>query len=140
MRATARLGAMRQRAESRMTDTCRITRPDPDADPVWNPVTGKYDQPTITLYEGKCRLRMTGQSAPASTASAGPESWLVREPVLSLPIAGTEAIGASDQTCEYLTAAFDQALVGRKFGFTGPAPESQATARRLVVKEVAGVA
>lgn len=126
----------REMAEARMLDTCRITAPGVGQGN-WNPTAGSYDPPAATtVYEGKCRLRASAQVNPFP-ASDSVESWQVEESVLSLPVVGTEAVG-SGMTVEYLTAAYDQALVGRFFGIVGPHHESQATARRLLVKETVG--
>lgn len=117
-----------------MTDTCRITKPG-EGEPVFNSDTGQYeDPPPVTVYEGACRLRVTSDAGNISDAAAGEATWTVQDPVLSLPVVGSEAVGRG-MTVEYLTAAFDAALVGRRFGIVGPHHESQATARRLRVKE-----
>lgn len=137
MRATARLGSMRKRAESRMTDTCRITRPG-DGDPVFNNETGQYDPPPpVTVYEGPCRIPPRGMSS--SQAEAPGVSWTVGEFPLDLPVthAGytTDEHVAVGQTVEYLAAEHDTDLVGRKFGVVEVGRVSQSTARRLRVKE-----
>jgi hypothetical protein len=133
---------MRARAESLMSDTCRITRPG-DGDPVFDPNTGTYtDPPPVTVYEGKCRFNVPGQIAGSQTASGGDATWTVQDSVLSLPIDGPgytagEEVGP-DQTVECLTAAYDATLPGHKFGVVAAHRESQATARRLRVREVTG--
>ena len=133
----ADLADLRAIDEGEMTDTCRITGPG-DGQGAWNPGTGSYDPPApVTVYEGKCRLKAP-QLVNPFTAADSVESWQVEESILSLPVVGSEAVAAG-MTVEYLTAAYDQALVGRFFGVVGPHHESQATARRLLVKETTGV-
>lgn len=120
-------------AESRMTDTCRVTKPGTGGR-VLNPVTRKYeDPPPVTVYEGSCRLGSAGQLAGVSAAVSGEATWETQDAILHLPVAGSEGI-ESGQTVEYLTSPFDQALVGRKYGVVGPGDLSQGTARRLLVR------
>lgn len=129
-------------AEDIFTDTCRITRPGEGQGP-FNPETGQYDAPPpIVVYEGPCRLNVPGQIANASTATAGEASWTVQDSVLSIPVDGDGYTAGesvrSGHTVEYLTAPHDPTLVGRRFGVVGQHSESQATARRLRIKEVTG--
>jgi hypothetical protein len=129
------IDAGRRAAESRMTDTCRITRKG-DGEPVWNPATGQYDAPAPTVvYEGKCRLRAPALVNPFQ-ATSGPETWSVEESVLSVP-ADAPSIDAG-MTVTYLTAANNPNLQGRVFGVVGPHHESTATAQRVLVKETTG--
>lgn len=48
------LAIARRLTESRMTDTCKITRP---GEKFWNETTGSYEQTPVTVYQGKCRVR-----------------------------------------------------------------------------------
>lgn len=134
---------LRSEAEALMVDTCSITVPDVDSEPVWSPSTGQYEQPTTTLYgpdvephAGKCKLRSPALVNPF-TADSGPEAWQVEQSILSVP-ADAPAI-PSGATVTYLTAAYNPNLPGRTFGVVGPHHESIATAQRLIVKEVVGV-
>lgn len=132
------LAAGRMASESRMLDTCRITGPG-TGDPVWNDTTGQYDSPAATtVYEGKCYIpSRTGSSISAGVARAGEAAWKVGEFPLSLPVVGSEGV-APGQTVTYLTSATDPTLVGQVFGITEPLRQSQATARRFVMKQVVG--
>lgn len=120
-----------------MTDTCRISRPGV-GEPVFNNETGQYDGPDpVVVYQGACRIprRMTGNSV--GDARAGEASWRVGEYPLALPIDGSEAV-APGQTVTYLSSEHDPALVGQVFGITEPIRQSQATARRFVMKQTVG--
>jgi hypothetical protein len=138
----AALPELRDAAESRMTDTCRITVPDTTADPVWDPETGTYTQPDVTIYgpeiephEGKCRIKAPVLVNPFQSGG-GIETWQVEESVLSIP-ADAPAIDSS-ATVTYLTAANNPNLPGRVFGVVGPHHESAATAQRILIREVVG--
>lgn len=139
MTASSATTAGRRAAEALMTDTCRITGPGA-GDPVWNDATGQYDDPApVVVYQGICRIpRRAGGSMSASTARAGEASWRVGEFPLSLPVDGSEDV-APGQTVTYLTSPFDASLVGQTFGITEPMRQSQATARRFVMKQTVGV-
>ncbi|HET7386564.1 MAG TPA: DUF6093 family protein [Nocardioidaceae bacterium] len=129
------LAELRALAESRMRDTCKITKPGEGQGP-WNPATGTYDDPApVTVYEGKCKIKAPALVNPFQ-ASAGPETWQVEQSVLSVP-ADAPSIEAG-MTVTYLTAANNPNLPGRIFGVVGPHHESTATAQRLLVKEVVG--
>lgn len=133
----AELPFLRAEAESRMTDTCRITRPG-DGEPVFNPETGQYDDPApVITYEGKCRISPRQSGASASTATAGDASWQVGEFPLHLPAIGSELVRVG-HTVTYLTAKHDPALVGNTYGITVEPDLSQATARRFRMKRIVG--
>src|SRR5690349_19563492 len=73
-----------------MRDSCVITD---GGEPVWNNTTGTYDIPAgATVYEGRCRLRMP--RAAGSRENAGEASWAVDDGILSLPVAGSQAVAA----------------------------------------------
>jgi hypothetical protein len=129
------LPELRREAESRMTDTCRITTPG-TGDPVLNQDTGQYTDPApVTVYEGKCRLRAPAQ-VNAFTASGAGADWQVEQSVLSLPALAPAV--ESGMTVTYLTAPLNPSLEGHVFGVVGPHRESQATAQRVIVKEIVG--
>lgn len=141
MRAVAALGRFRARAESLMTDTCRITRPG-EGEPVLNTGTGQYDDPApITVYEGPCRIPPRGTTSTATADAAG-QSFAVGEYPFEIPVehagytAGEEV--RPGQTVTYLTAKYDPALVGRVFGIVDPVLQSQATKRRFKIKTAVG--
>lgn len=138
------IALFRAEAEAMMCDTCRITVVNPDAPArVFNETTGQYDDADhnpandrITLYEGKCRLQVKADiNSNVVETSAGEREWTYLTAQLQLPVAGTAAIPV-DAIAEMLTAAYDPALVGRLFNIAGPYRKSQATMRRLRVREV----
>jgi hypothetical protein len=118
-----------------MADTCRITATDATAEPVWDSATGAYVQPTVTIYEGKCRLKAPAMVNPFKSGGSV-EAWQVEESVLSVP-ADAPALDAGT-TVTYLTAANKPNLPGRVFGVVGPHHESTATAQRVLVREIVG--
>lgn len=134
-RLEGRLQRGRAMAEAMMLDTCRITVPDANAEPVWDPATGSYTQPSTTVYEGKCRLKAPALVNPFQSGGAV-EAWQVEESVLSVP-ATAPAVDAG-ATVTYLTAADNPNLPGRVFSVVGPHHESAATAQRILVRELVG--
>jgi len=132
----------RAEAEAMMTDTCRITFPNPDAPPpVFNEQTGQYEPAdntpaTITLYEGKCRLQVKADiNSNVVETTAGEREWTYLTAQLQLPVQGTEAIPI-DATAEMLTSRFDESLPGRVFNIQGTYHKSQPVIRRFRVREV----
>lgn len=126
-------------AESNMTDTCIITRVDPDAEPGEpDPDTLAYpDPPRITVYEGKCRLQVRSIVANASSSDAGERQTTVQESELQLPVATSGDVAVTD-VAKMLTCVLDPSLVDHEFTVKGRHGKSQATARRLRVEEVTG--
>ena len=81
-------------AESRMLDTCRITRAAAGTG-VLDPVTGLVTGARTTVYQGKCRLRTPGTvSAGSERQSAGDTATLV-SPLLSVPISAATRSGST---------------------------------------------
>ncbi|HET7386978.1 MAG TPA: DUF6093 family protein, partial [Nocardioidaceae bacterium] len=72
------LAAGRAAAESLLTDTCRITYEDQSGEQVWDATTATYVWPTVTVYEGPCRIPRRG-TASTSTADAAGQSFQVGE-------------------------------------------------------------
>lgn len=139
MRGIARLGAMQARANSRMTDTCRVTKPVTGTRGALNNTTGKYDAAPDdpTVYEGPCRLGRV-EIPHAAQAVGGEATWDVQDSVLHLPLDGTELVTA-DCKVEYLTSDMNPALEGRRFGILGVVGGTNLTARRCLVREVVAV-
>lgn len=125
--------------ESLMTDTCTITRVDPDAPaPEMDPDTLEYPDPTrITVYTGKCRIQIKSVIATSTDSDAGERQATTQEFELQLPVDGTGSVSITD-VAEMTAAALDDSLVGRKFTIVARHEKSQATARRLRVIEVTG--
>jgi hypothetical protein len=136
VRVVARLGAMQARANGRMLDTCRVTKPGTSDRGALNPTTGQYDSTpaVVMVYEGSCRMgRIEIPHAAASTS--GEATWQVQDSVLHLPLDGTTGIAAG-QTVTYLTSDANPALEGRSFGIIAVVVGTQLTARRCIVREV----
>lgn len=125
----AGLAMGRRIAESRMTTTCTVTRA---GDRVWNPATKQYDETTTTLYDGKCRVRQTGNQDHGATAAD--QVFIESQYVLHLPVDGSEGI-RKDDTVLVTACAEDARLVGQRFTVVSVPAASQTTARRFPVRE-----
>lgn len=131
-------------AEALMTDTCTITRAGAGAGAgagvgagvgPFNESTGQYDPPPrITVYTGKCRIQIKSAVASSADSSAGDRLGTVQDRELQLPITGTADVSIDD-VAEVTAAVSDASLVGRKFTVTERHEKSQATARRLRVRQ-----
>lgn len=134
MSIASTLAAGRERAESGMTDTCRITKS--GGEPVLDEETGEYvDPPRITVYEGKCRVQVPNVAE--SNPDAGERQWTVQAAFVQLPIEGTEDARVG-QRVEMLSVVHDSALQGRTYRVTGLHHKSHATSRRLRCEEATG--
>lgn len=133
MDLTAALSTLQAEAESRMSDTCRITRSSlagEDLDPVtWLPVAGARS----VVYTGPCRLRTGGSvSAGSQRQSAGDTVTQVAS-VLSVPSsAGRVKV---DDVVEMLSSV-NPSLPQVLFTVSGLIPGSQMTAQRVQVTAV----
>jgi hypothetical protein len=136
----AALARFQDEAESRMTDTCRVTRAvagSGDIDPVTGlPVTGDSTViygPTINPHKGKSRLRTGGTvTAGALRQSAGDVATQVAS-VLSVPVSAPRLL--VDDRVEILSSA-DPSLPALVFTISGLVPGSQMTAQRVQVTAV----
>jgi len=119
----------RRFAKGTMRDTCRIIRYGTD---VWDEATLSNTPSETVVYEGPCRL-LYPYRAPteASTPGQTQTEQLAR---LSLPVETSLGIRDQDEV-RYLTSASDPDLPGKKFTVSGSAHQSDATARRVPVKE-----
>ena len=133
------LGIFHDAAESLMTDTCTITRVDPEApEPVPDPDTLVIPpKARITVYSGKCRVQIKSIIASSSDSDAGERQSTTQEFELQLPVVGTEDVSITD-VAEVTAAAFDDSLVGRKFTVVARNEKTHATSRRLRVIEGTG--
>lgn len=73
----------RNAVESMMSDTCTITRPDPDGGGAIDPETGQEIPATITVYTGKCKLSST--PATGEQIESTHSRYLLETPRLHLP-------------------------------------------------------
>lgn len=121
-----------------MTDSCLITR---STTATTNPVTGVVTRNPATIYEGRCRLQQssTGTGGSGSEETIGAADVRLVSTELQLPVAASTGIQDGDRVT--ITAAStdtDPDLVGRVYTVTGEAAKSDATSRRLALKEVTG--
>lgn len=124
-------------AESLMVDTCIITRPGV-GEPVFDPATGTYTDPArVTVFTGPCRLQVTSIIANSTNSAAGERENMVQGSEFQLPVGGTDDVTIND-VIEITSAAFDPALVGRKFTVIARHQKTHATSRRLRVEEGTG--
>lgn len=125
------LAAGRRRAKAMMLDTCRITRA---GEKVWNEDTMTYTTgDPVPVYEGCCRL-LNPYRAPTEASTPG-QAQAVQLARLSLPVEDSPGIREGD-VVEYLTSESDPDLPGTHFTVAGGAHQSDATARRIPVREV----
>lgn len=127
----AALRAGRQRAESRMLDTCLIRRVIGETT---DRETGKVVPLYQDVYEGKCKLQSyEGYEQEKNTAAA---ALTVQRMSCHLPV-GAYRINVGD-VVEFTASSLDSYLVGRKFRITQEAPfKSFATAYRVFVDYIA---
>jgi hypothetical protein len=121
----------RRRAESRLTDECRIiTR-------TQGTVLDDNDEYTDTEtvhYTGPCVLKAVNVF-PNDVDAAG-QDLVLQSLELGIPIDGTSAV-ARDQTVVMTKSQNDPAMVGLEFRIEGPAErQTYATLRRFRVEEV----
>lgn len=124
------LALARVEAEALLTDTCKITR---KGERVFNPQTGRYDIPTVTVWEGRCAIRSRTHDVREALAAGldVDESTLI----LKLPVRGTEGVQSND-TVTVTASAHDAALVGGVFRVKAQRRLSHATLRRIPIEEV----
>lgn len=128
----------RAAAEARMVDACVITRPDPDAQPVFNPATGLYEPAApLTIYEGPCEVQANDGLGARNRDIGGAELTLLRLTV-KIPISAQGVLVNDDVTLT--AAALDPDLVDQRFRVTAGHAKSFATARRLAVEAIAEAA
>jgi hypothetical protein len=130
----AMLARGRALSDSIMPDTCRVTRA--SAEPVFNEETLLYDDPTpATVYEGPFRAR--GVSAVPGEIDAASQLLVETDASVAFPVDADSAGIAKNDELEWVTSAFDAALVGAKVRITGPFTKtSHAVARRFRVEEM----
>lgn len=113
----------RRMAESRMTDSCKVTR---KGERVWDEGAGEYVDSPVVIYLGRCRLKHS--TAAGSDSSAGSQLVVVSQPEVHLPVS---AVGVAPGDEVLMTSSPTRPdLVGRKFVVEGPFDGSQTTALR----------
>lgn len=129
MSVRALVARAQRAAEALMLDACVITRA---GDPVT--VDGTVTVPTVTVYEGRCKLQ-THRPSPTNPEAVD-HSWSLVPVELHLPVTGTGDVRANDLV--EITAAVDAANVGRRLRIRGGDRKSLQSAFRPMVEEVAG--
>lgn len=125
------LAAGRAAAEAGMTDMCVVI--ESVAPGEWDEEINDYGPAQeVFSYEGPCKVKAEG-TQPALTESAGRPVVTV-EPEIHFPVMTSAGI-ETGQVVRITSARYDPALVGREFTVSGLSASSQATARRLRVKE-----
>lgn len=117
----------RRWAETRMTDTCRITR---TVKGVQNESTGKTGTTTETVYEGPCEFK--ADQVQATDREQSGQLLVTQDATLKLPIATSTAV-TKGHDVEILTSATDPGLVGLRARVVGPFASAYTTARRFPV-------
>lgn len=123
MRVLQRLPQFQALAETRMTDSCIVTRA--DSTPVLNETTGLYEADDSAVYTGKCRVASPGT---ASIRELGDRPEMVNRTIVHLPVSAS-GFWTGDRVT--ITAAEDQQLVGATYRVRSVLDSSQATSRRL---------
>lgn len=125
---SAALPRLRAQAESRMTDTVRITR---DGTPVWDDETGTYTPTTTTVYTGKARLKLS--TSVVGNVDAQGQLLAAQSPRLDLPVATSGGVQVNDSV-EVTASVNDPASVGLRLTIEGVFFQTDATARRFPVE------
>jgi len=126
------LAGARAAAESRMLDTCMVTRGggegvyDPDSMTI-------VDAASTPVWSGPCRVKVSNVGV--NEVTVGDAALAVTRWEVHVPVEGTGTIAAGD-TVKLLSASEDPALVGASFVVSAPFLASQASARRLPVSQV----
>lgn len=132
MRTTRMTKRGRRMAEARMRSTCRVQRA--SGTPVKGE-DGELHTPTITIYEGPCRLR--SNSVVTSDIDAAGQLLTGQAAVLSFPVATSTGIKVNDLATFIASPDpaddLDPGLLGKTVRITGLHFDTDATARRLPV-------
>jgi hypothetical protein len=119
-----------------MRSTCRVERPSGEQ-PVLGD-DGEFHAPMVTVYEGKCRLRMV--SAVTSNLEAASQLFVGQSATLSFPVATSGGIQVNDLATfvasDDAQDDLDPALIGKSVRIAGQHYDTAATARRLPIELV----
>ncbi len=135
MRTTRMTKRGRKMAEDRMRSSCRVQRA--SGQPAVG-TDGEVHAPTITVYEGPCRLRTV--STVTSDIEAADQLLVGQASILSLPVATSGDIRRGD-TVTFIPSNdpdddLDQALFAHTMMIAGLHFDTDATARRLPLRLV----
>lgn len=125
----AALPGLRAEAESRMRDTCTITR---EGVATFNPVTLQNESTPTVVYQGPCRLKDTVVRARDLTVAD--QGIVEGRYLLSLPVATSGSV-RKDDTVTFTDSVTDPALVGRVYTIISGPAYADGTARRFPVRE-----
>jgi hypothetical protein len=98
----------------------------------WNPDTLQYEHVPYVSYEGRCRVRPTGQQDRGTDAAD--QLFVESSYTLSLPVVGSEGV-RRDHMVKVTACPDDPALVGKVFSILAVPAYSGGTARRVRVVE-----
>jgi hypothetical protein len=129
---TAALPELRAHAESLMVDTCTVTRASSGAPVVDNNNGTVTPAAPRTIYSGPCRVQVP--DAAEKIEEAGGDALSVQAAIISLPVAGSEAVAVGD-VVTVTSATFDADLAEVDYVVRGLHRKSHATARRLRCEE-----
>jgi predicted RecA/RadA family phage recombinase len=115
-----------------MVDTCTITRASAGAPVVDNNSGTVTPAAPATIYAGPCRVQLP--DAVEKAEEAGGDALSVQAAIISLPVAGSEAVAVGD-VVTLTSATFDADLSGVTYVVRGLHRKSHATARRLRCEE-----
>ena len=121
----------RRMAESRMTDTCTVTRA---GERVWDEESGSWSAPVTEVFSGPCRVKHPVSSA--RDVDAGSQLAAVSSLEVHLPVSAT---GVQSGDVLTVTGSATRAeVVGRVFTISAPFDGSQTTALRFRVEVADG--
>ena len=129
---TAALPELRAHAESRMLDTFEIVLPSDGW--TFDPTTGEEVQAVTVLFATRGRVKVTANQAREVEVGGRTSVEIHRE--LSIPVDSPAVPDGAIARCIAVDPSSDPTLLGASLVLSGPAPGSQTTARRIVVKEV----
>ncbi len=131
--------------ERLMVDTCTITR---ETQGELDPSTGVYAPVVVTIYSGKCRVKV----APVTQAEAAERRNVISSPLVMLPLRDSLLLGGYDEGLAYdsngynvsedvqerdtvtVVASVNIDLVGVEFSVIGAEESTTATARKFKIE------
>ena len=129
---TAALPELRAHAESRMLDTFEIGTY--GSGWVYDDMLGREVREFLPAFTTKGRVKVTANQA--REVEVGARTSVVTHRELSSPVDSPEVPDGMVARCVAVDPSSDPTLLGAVLELSGPAPGSQTTARRIVVKEV----
>ena len=115
-----------------MLDTFEIVLPSDGW--TFDPTTGEEVQAVSLLFTTKGRVKVTANQPRESEVGGRTSVEVHRE--LHIPVGSPEVPEGAIARCIAADPSSDPTLLGASLVLSGPAPGSQTTARRIVVKEV----